>query len=152
MKKGLVLLLVVLCYFLAGPGFSQADSNLSLHAEWGYTPPSAPAVTGFSLYCNGRFITSFPGSSTTASNFTMIALTSDGNSLSFTMTANFDDSTESPHSAPYLYSILVHPQSPAGFMRISNYQQIPLELENGWSPVVPYGADQRVIRVSIKVG
>lgn len=151
MKKGISFVLVVLCY-LAIPGFTWADSNLSLHAEWGYTPPSAPAVTGYSLYCNGRFITNFPGASTESGDFTMIALTSDGNVLSFTLTANFDDNTESPQSAPYLYTMLTHPQPVSGFMRISSYQQIPLEMGNDWPPTIPYGADKRVIKVSVKLG
>ena len=27
----------------------------SINVEWGYTPPSAPAVTGFKLYQEGTF-------------------------------------------------------------------------------------------------
>lgn len=82
----------------------------------------------------------------------MIALTSDGNVLSFTLTANFDDNTESPHSAPYPYTILTHPQAPSGFMRVTNYQAIPFELKNVWPAVVPYDPNLRVISFSVKVG
>lgn len=34
---------------------ASAASPHSIHIEWGYTPPSEPAVIGFNLYQEGAF-------------------------------------------------------------------------------------------------
>jgi len=68
---------------------------------WGYTPPTSPAVTGYRLYCNTVMVVDFPGAST-ASGVVANGVLTIGDS--FTLTALFDDLTESSHSAPYVWT------------------------------------------------
>ena len=70
----------------------------SIHVEWGYTPPSAPAVTGFKLYQEGAHVCQWPGETVTSGDCDApITKVSTG----FTLTAVFNDGTESPHSAVF---------------------------------------------------
>ena len=48
--RALILLLILLC-----PAWAMATPR-SIHVEWGYTPPSEPAVTGFRLYQEGAAV------------------------------------------------------------------------------------------------
>ena len=73
----------------------------SLHVEWGYTPPSAPAVTGFKLYQEGVAVCQTMDPGATAMDC-LVSLTQ--GTIYFTMTAAFNDSTESPHSAPFAFT------------------------------------------------
>lgn len=79
---------------------SFAFGSQSIHVEWGYTPPSEPAVTGYQLYQNGVARIVWQGAATVAGDVTLDALAFGD---IFTLTALFDDSTESPHSAPYVW-------------------------------------------------
>jgi len=72
----------------------------SYTVEWGYTPPSSPAVTGYRLYKFGQQVAYFPGAITASG--TVDADIKPGDT--FTLTALFDDATESPHSAPFIYT------------------------------------------------
>jgi len=78
-------------------------SVLEVHAytvEWGFTPPTAPAVTAFRLYKNDVKVMDFPGATTTQGevpNGTIIY------GDSFTLTVLFSDNTESPKSSPYVW-------------------------------------------------
>lgn len=69
--------------------------------EWGYTPPSAPAVSGYRLYKAGIKIADFPGATTTLGSVTAYTPI---NGDSFTLTALFIDGTESPHSSPFIFT------------------------------------------------
>lgn len=83
--------------------FSAANSfatDRTIHIEWGYTPPSAPAVTGYVLYQEGVKICTFPGPTTTSGDCTVDLVKQ---STTFTLTAAFNDNTESPHSAPFTF-------------------------------------------------
>lgn len=73
----------------------------SIHIEWGYTPPSAPAVTGFNLYQEGVPSCKWQGSDLTAADCD-VTLTKQ--LTTFTLTAAFADGTESPHSAPFNFN------------------------------------------------
>lgn len=79
---------------------SLASAAQSIHVEWGYTPPSDPAVTGFRLYQNGQPRIDWPGASIESGDVTLDSLDVGD---SFTLTALFDDATESPHSSPYIW-------------------------------------------------
>lgn len=79
---------------------TSAQASQSIHVEWGYTPPSAPAVTGYRLYQNNVARIVWVGAATTAGD---VLLDSIAFGDVFTLTATFDDATESPHSAPYLW-------------------------------------------------
>jgi len=72
----------------------------SYTVEWGYTPPSAPAVTGYRLYRESEKVADFPGAATESGTVDGEIKIGD----SFTLTALFSDSTESPHSAPFIYT------------------------------------------------
>jgi PKD repeat protein len=69
--------------------------------EWGYTPPSTPAVTGFKLYQEGAHVCQTQEPSATTLDCT-VTLTAD--TTNFTLTATFSDGTESPHSAPFPFT------------------------------------------------
>lgn len=72
----------------------------SIHVEWGYTPPSEPQVTGFRLYQEGVGVCWWAGRDTTAGD---CEVTLPVKITNFTLTATFDDSTESPHSSPFAF-------------------------------------------------
>lgn len=79
---------------------ASAIAAQSIHVEWGYTPPSMPAVTGYQLYQNGTAMIVWQGAATVAGDVTLNALAAGD---IFTLSAMFDDATESPHSAPYIW-------------------------------------------------
>ena len=93
-----VLLALICCL----PGFASAATSQSIHVEWGYTPPSTPAVTGFKLYQEGVFACQAqdPAATTMDCQVTLAAATTN-----FTLTATFSDGTESPHSAPFAFTL-----------------------------------------------
>lgn len=72
----------------------------SIHVEWGYTPPTEPAVTGFRLYQEGIAVHWWEGAATSAGDCTVDIPATITN---FTLTATFADGTESPHSAPFAF-------------------------------------------------
>ena len=73
--------------------------SASYTIEWGFTPPSSPAVTGFKVYKNNTALTTFTGSSITSGTFTDTLVVGD----IFELTALFDDATESAKSAQYVW-------------------------------------------------
>jgi hypothetical protein len=73
----------------------------SVHIEWGYTHPADLEVTGFKLYKDGAPACTFTGG-TTSQGDCEVTLTRSG--TAFTLTAAFADGTESPHSAPFVFS------------------------------------------------
>ena len=73
----------------------------SIHVEWGYTPPSEPAVTGFKLYQEGAFACQTQDPAATAMD---CEVTLSAETTNFTLTATFSDGTESPHSAPFPFT------------------------------------------------
>jgi len=73
----------------------------SVHVEWGYTPPSEPAVAGFKLYQEGVFACQTMQPTATFLDCT-VSLT--GATTQFTLTAVFNDGTESPHSSPFAFT------------------------------------------------
>ena len=90
----LIITLILLC-----PTWAMATPR-SIHVEWGYTPPSEPAVTGFRLYQEGVAVHDWLGADVRAGDATVDLTATITN---FTLTATFADSTESPHSAPYAF-------------------------------------------------
>jgi len=100
-------MLFTLCRFLVTlicflPILASAATTRSIHVEWGYTPPSKPAVTGFKLYQEGVFAckTTIPTATGMDCTVSLIADTTN-----FTLTATFNDGTESPHSSPFPFTI-----------------------------------------------
>lgn len=91
--KALIVALILIC-----PVGLMASQ--SIHVEWGYTPPSTPNVTGYQLYQNGVTRVIWPGAATVEGDVTLETIAFND---TFTLTAMFDDATESPHSAPYLW-------------------------------------------------
>lgn len=90
--------------------------STSIHIEWGYTPPIEPKVTGFTLYQTGSKVCFFPGDTVSSGDcsVTLISKNTD-----FTLTANFSDGTESPHSAPFTFSVDVVPTK----IQVTVYQE-----------------------------
>jgi len=80
--------------------FIPSIALASFTVEWGYTPPSSPPVISYCLYKSGTLITTFEGASTTKGVVDEVITNGD----SFTLTAKFNDGTESPHSSPFVYS------------------------------------------------
>ena len=93
--RALILALLLLC-----PAWAMATPR-SIHVEWGYTPPSEPAVTGFRLYQEGVAVHDWTGADVRVGDATVDLTATITN---FTMTATFADSTESPHSVPFAFS------------------------------------------------
>ena len=90
-----VLIVVVLI-----PLSGWAETSRSVHVEWGYTPPSEPAVTGFQLYQEGVSVCQVQDGDATSMDCS-VSLTT--NPTQFTLTALFTDGTESPHSSPFTF-------------------------------------------------
>ena len=77
-------------------------------AEWTpYTGPPGATVSGFTLYRNGIKVSTFPGASTTSGTSGIQVLKGD----SMTLTANFIDGAESPHSSPFIINWQGNPPS-----------------------------------------
>ena len=91
---------VLVCLLCCFTSIVFADDSRSIHIEWGYTPPSEPAVTGFRLYQEGTFVCEEAGANVSAMDCS-VTLVSDP--TNFTLTATFADGTESPHSAPFAF-------------------------------------------------
>ncbi len=91
----------LLVALLFGVLFAGTVAAQSIHVEWGYSPPSEPAVTGFKLYQEGVAVCTSADPNATAMdcNVTLTATTTN-----FTLTATFNDATESPHSAPFAFT------------------------------------------------
>lgn len=99
MKNKILCFLVLVLLVLLGK--NAYGSLKSIHIEWGYTPPSAPAVIGYKLYQEN--VPACQVMLYTAANMDcFVALTK--KVTTFTMTALFDDDTESPHSSPYAFT------------------------------------------------
>jgi hypothetical protein len=95
----------------------KAGDFRSLHVEWGYTPPSDPAVTGFNLYQEGVKVVEWTGSDLREADV-ICDLTA--STTKFTLTAAFDDNTESPHSTPFPFSLSnTEPVTVKGFILLS---------------------------------
>lgn len=92
--KALRVIIMLLC-----PALAMATPR-SIRVEWGYTPPSEPAVTGFRLYQEGVAVHDWTGADVRVGDATVDLVTTITN---FTLTATFADSTESPHSAPFAF-------------------------------------------------
>lgn len=92
-------ILILICSL---PVLSVAATTKSIHVEWGYTPPSKPSVTGFKLYQEGVFAckTTIPTATGMDCTVSLVA-----NTTNFTLTATFNDGTESPHSSPFPFSL-----------------------------------------------
>lgn len=86
-----------------------ASAATSIHVEWGYSPPSTPAVTGFKLYQEGNLACQTENPTATAMDceVTLTAATTN-----FTLTATFSDNSESPQSAPFSFSAIEPSTSP----------------------------------------
>lgn len=69
--------------------------------EWGYTPPTEPALSGFQLYQEGAKACQWAGAETRSGDCTLRIAKRD---TPFTLTALFADGTESPHSAPFVFT------------------------------------------------
>lgn len=95
MKQFFILILLLLCLSVAGQSWAAEYT-----CEWGYTPPSEPAVTGFRLYKNGTTLIDFTGAAITSGVFNATLTIGD----IFELTALFADSTESPKSATYTWT------------------------------------------------
>ena len=87
--------------FLALLYAAAAQASQSIHVEWEYVTPTEPEVSGYQLYQNGTAVVIWPGATTTEGDVTLSAIASGD---TFTLTALFADSTESPHSEPYLWT------------------------------------------------
>ncbi|MGI6656354.1 MAG: PKD domain-containing protein [Desulfobulbus sp.] len=97
MQRSILFLLVIFCCWL--PAAALAETR-SIHVEWGYTPPNTPAVTGFKLYQEGIPVcqTNNPQAHAMDCQVTLTSIST------FTLTATFDNGTESPHSAPVAFN------------------------------------------------
>ncbi|MCL1980555.1 MAG: hypothetical protein FWG62_05725, partial [Proteobacteria bacterium] len=103
----LIRLFLLLSCFL--PGMALAATPQTIHIEWGYTPPSSPALTGFKLYMEGVFVCETKDPAATAMDCT-VSLPQD--TTNFTLTATFADNTESPHSQPFVFTAADIPTGP----------------------------------------
>ena len=96
------LFFVLLCWCIPGLGAAATSASRSIHVEWGYTPPSQPQVSGYRLYQEGVRACQTTSATATAMDCTVTLVKDVTN---FTLTATFADNTESPHSAPFAFSL-----------------------------------------------
>ena len=88
----------------------------SIQVEWtSYTSPETLTVAGFNLYQEGVRACMFDGANTTSAVCTVDIKAEKTN---FTLTARFVDGSESPHSAPYLFSLSNTPTIPSPTIKI----------------------------------
>ena len=99
MHHSLIRFFVALLCWL--PVLASAATTQSIHVEWGYTPPTTPAVTGYKLYQEGALACQTQDPNATAMDC-QVSLTQD--TTNFTLTATFSNNTESPHSAPFPFT------------------------------------------------
>ena len=92
---------IILAVMLLCPTLAMATQR-SIHVEWGFTPPSEPAVTGFRLYQEGVAVHDWTGADVRVGDATVDLVMTITN---FTLTATFADSAESPHSAPFAFDL-----------------------------------------------
>ena len=125
MKK--IIFFLILGIFLGVSGIASASTVISIHVEWGYTPPTEPAVTGFRLYREGVPIADFVGADLTQSDCNLVIYSDFRPVQNFTLTATFADGTESPHSAPYPFSVEghLHPLPTDGVERLTRNNSYP---------------------------
>ena len=90
-------LLLALLLLLPAP-LLAASWLRTITVEWQYTPPIEPAVDGFQLYNGTAEVCRFEGESARAG---MCDVLVSSPTTAFTLTATFEDGTESPHSAPF---------------------------------------------------
>ena len=98
-KKLFPTLLTFACCIIAS---MAAAAEHSIHIEWGYTPPSEPAVTGYRLYKEGVPACETQNPFATSMDCS-VSLTQD--TTNFTLTALFSDGSESPHSASFPFTV-----------------------------------------------
>lgn len=100
MKKFLFAIGVVLCF----SGVSKAQD---IRATWEYTPPTSKTLSGFKLYKEGTSVcqTKIP---TARSLDCDVSFTKEAND--FTLTATFNDGTESQHSEKYTFNYIPSPK------------------------------------------
>ena len=92
-------LLVILAIELAAVPAVQARS---VTLSWGYTPPCDPAVAGYNVYQDGKYICKAPAAADESVTCEVVLAKK---VTTFTITAYFVDGTESPFSSPaYVYS------------------------------------------------
>lgn len=101
-----ITLIFVCCVFAT----MAAAADHSIHIEWGYTPPSEPAVTGYRLYNEGASACETQNPLATSMDCS-VSLTQD--TTNFTLTALFSDGSESPHSAPFPFTVAGETTPPA---------------------------------------
>ena len=89
-------------FFFCLPTLASAAATLSIHSEWGFTSPSNPVVIGFYLYQEGIRVCQVDDGSARAMDC-MVTLTEP--TTQFSLTATYNDGSESPPSPPVTYSI-----------------------------------------------
>lgn len=99
-SPGALMRALILALILLFPAWAMATPR-SIHVEWGYTPPTKPAVTGFRLYQEGVAVHDWAGPYVCDGDATVDLTATITN---FTLTATFSDGTESPHSAPFAFN------------------------------------------------
>jgi len=89
-------------FMLCLPATASTAANYTINAQWnGYTAPSGYTVSGFNLYQEGALACQTQGASATSVDC-LVSLTA--NTTNFTLTAAFTNGTESPHSAPFVFT------------------------------------------------
>ena len=98
MQRKIIRLLTLL---FCGLSLAASATAQSIHVEWGYTPPTEPQVSGYILYKEGTPVcqTQNPNATSMDCDVNLTATVTN-----FTLTATFDDGSESPHSAPFAFA------------------------------------------------
>ena len=94
------LILIALLLILPAP-MMAASWWRTITVEWTYAPPIEPAIDGFQLYNGTAKVCRFEGADTRAGMCDMLI---SAPATAFTLTATFEDGTESPHSAPFEFT------------------------------------------------
>jgi len=95
-------ILLICCLTAVTSAATNIHVATNICVEWVYTPPSEPTIMGYNLYQEGFLACQNQESQAT---FMDCQVTLIEPTTNFTLTVAFIDGTESPHSAPFAFSI-----------------------------------------------
>ncbi len=101
-RKGLLFYLTILVSIVTLPYGTAYAKEYSIHIQFHYSTNAVPGkqVVGYNLYKDGTEVCNTGYTRNEIQDFEC-SFESPGGDFSFTLTALFDDETESPHSAPF---------------------------------------------------
>lgn len=121
--------LTLLCLVIIGcsaPSVCQAEYPQDLIINFSFEPPEGKTVAAFRLYKDGDLVCE---ENSDEDNNINCKFESNAGTYSFTLSALYDDETESPQSAPFSYTLYDLTSVVKGLLVLTGHQQ-PSGLDN----------------------